>query len=367
MNRDAEAWADTFTHPRVNEAAHEVLKAIARCIPEGETTTPLIGMGAIAREAHVNRRTVWTWLPVFVEIGAVRVVDGGQGRPARYTLVHVAGADPITAVPLPLRADLQAVRPRPVLPLPLFDEPSSTPIVRSESEELVIRPTAPITSYTSWAARTITRITSYTSWPLQLVSIVRRVVSETITRITRITSTRPIVRTAGEELVIRTCDPCDPPRAIDAVLTTARDVPPLKETTTTTAPPGDPPRPRAVESPPCRWLGTKHAWCVGRFHVPRDFHDEERRKWPRQPGETDADLDEQLFAHYAAVFAAVPETADLRRFKNEFEICRAYLRVQSPEATPKSRAPTRETRPPIPDNDLFARAAEERRQRYGGS
>jgi hypothetical protein len=148
----------------------------------------------------------------------------------------------------------------------------------------------------------------------------------------------------------------------------ARDVLLLKETTTTTAPLSDPPRPRAVESPPCgsppcRYFGTRHAYCAGRVHVPMDFHREERRKLPRLPGETDADLDARLFAKYAAVLAAIPETEDLRGYKNEFEFWKAHLRAAQGEAPSKARAPNPREIPV----DLYQLAEEQARQRRQGS
>lgn len=303
MSGAAVDWADTFTHPRVTDAAHEVLTAIARCIPEGETTTPLIGMGAIAREARVDRRTVWTWLPVLVDIGVVRVVDGGQGRKARYTLIHVDGIATPIAVPLPLRADLQAVPPRTPVALPLFDDP---PIGRSEREELVI----PITS---GVARTITRITSWV-----LATITR------ITRITRITSWGPIVRTAGEELVIRTCDPCDPPRALDAVLTTARDVHTFKEVHTPAAPQDGPPERVAPAPRRHPW----HAWCGRVVCVPQDLHDDWRRKGHEAAW---------LFAFYARREAAI--AVDEKILVNDFTFWRTAFKAELARVTPKSRAP----------------------------
>ncbi len=90
------------------------------------------------------------------------------------------------------------------------------------------------------------------------------------------------------------------------------------------------------------------------------FHEEERRKLARQPGETDADLDRRLFARYTEILAAIPETEDLPDDETEFDFWKRVLR------SAKARAPTRQARAPIPDNDLFARAKEERRQRYGG-
>lgn len=179
-------YVKALIHPDVTDVARAILDAIARLIPEGETTTLLIRMQVIADLARVHRRTVWEWMPVLVEMGEVQVVDGGQGRQARYTLVHVAGAPPVTAAPLPLVGATPRRKPirQPDTSTPDLFGP---PLVRSESEELVI---TRITRITSWARRSITRITSW--WP-----------QGTITSST-------------------TCDPCDPDGS--ASIDRARDV-----------------------------------------------------------------------------------------------------------------------------------------------
>src|SRR4051794_22933252 len=101
------------THPQGKGPTRALFDAIAHFVPEGETTTPFIAMRKdLAAQARLDRRTVVTHLGILVEIGEVKVIDGGQGRPARYQIVRLDGAQPITAVPLPLRADLQPVPPR---------------------------------------------------------------------------------------------------------------------------------------------------------------------------------------------------------------------------------------------------------------
>jgi len=342
VSQAAVDYVGACTHPQVNQVARDVLTAIARLIPEGETTTSLISMGALATLAHVDRRTVWTWLPALVAIGEVRVVDGGRGRKARYTLVHVAGVAPPIAAPLPLRADLQAVRPRPVVALPLFDDP---PIGRTESEELVI----PITS---WAARAITRITSYLQLVIELV----------IRSITRITSW-PFVRSNREELVIATCDPCDPTcdpappldgtRARAVLLLKELLLPPAAEPQT--RPPPDPNPSR------CRWFPKTHAWCAGqRTHLPTPLDEDFRRNLGRLANETDAEQRARAWVIYATEDAKIP--ADARTSLNGFDHWRPILAAYLARAAP--------TRPAVnpraaPAGDLQARAIEERRQRQG--
>jgi hypothetical protein len=55
------------------------------------------------------------------------------------------------------------------------------------------------------------------------------------------------------------------------------------------------------------------------------FHLEERRKLARQPGETDADLDAQLFARYAHELAAIPDAQAIPD-KTEFAFWKRVLR-----------------------------------------
>jgi len=108
------------THPTVKDGTRDLFEAIAHFVPEGETTTPFVGMPDLASQARRSLRTVVKRLPDLVAIGEVLVLDGGLGKIARYQIVHLAGAPPIVAAALPLRADLRSVerraRPRPTLP-----------------------------------------------------------------------------------------------------------------------------------------------------------------------------------------------------------------------------------------------------------
>ena len=303
MSAAAEDAVKACAHPEVTDVARAVLNAIARLIPEGDTTTPLIGMGALATLAHVDRRTVWTWLPVLVAIGEVRVVDGGQGRKARYTIVHLDGAPPITAVPLPLRADLQPVRRRVTLPEDTTGDLFDPPIVRSESEELVI------TRITSWPARTITRITS---WALSLVIAIARITSWRLQR---------------TELVIGTCDPCDPTcdptLPLDVDDARARDVHTFKNTHTSR----DGPDPSAEEPPPRIPVHPWHAWCGPVVCVPKELHDD----WLRKGHDA-----VWLFAFYARRYAEIPVGAKIT--VNDFTFWRAALKAELGGSAPATRA-----------------------------
>jgi hypothetical protein len=130
-----EEWSHGCLDPRVMRSARTLMRVIAQRIPEGETTTPLIGMDALADLGRVHRRTVVSQLQLLADLGEIQVIDGGQGRVARYALVHLNGARPITAAPLPLigaAAPPRAAKPR-IPPSPssptLFDlaAPATSP------------------------------------------------------------------------------------------------------------------------------------------------------------------------------------------------------------------------------------------------
>jgi len=118
-----------YAHPKVKAGGRALLKAIAELIPEGQTTTGMITVDDLAAKAWQHRRTVFRWLDVLIEIGAIRVVDGGRGIIARYELLLVAGVRPIAAAPLPLvGAAPRRARTRQELTEPaptLFDPPRS--------------------------------------------------------------------------------------------------------------------------------------------------------------------------------------------------------------------------------------------------
>lgn len=271
----------TCTHPRVKRGVRDLFNAIAELIPEGQTTTPPLTLDELAAQAQHSGRTAQKCRDVLEEIGAIKVHDGGRGKVARYEILDLAGAKPLTAAPLPLLG-----RPK---PRRTKEERSGSDLF-SDVEAIEQRSTSEISSDVSRNVGTFFR-----RWSAKVGTFFRR---------------------------------CAPPWRR---LVRARDVQQLK-TTTTTAAVGDAPK---IKRPPCRWAGTTHAWCDGRVHVPMPFHHEERRKLARYPGETDAELDAQLFARYAEILAGIPDAQAITD-ANEFVFWKRVLR----SATSTARAPS---------------------------
>jgi len=127
MSDAAKQYVTALTHPQIKSGARDLLDAIAHLIPEGQATTPDIAMKDLATLARQHRRTTWKWMGVLVDLGLVKVVDGGQGLTARYELVQVSGARPFTEAPLPLIGAAARRRPRekmaPDQTPGLFDQP----------------------------------------------------------------------------------------------------------------------------------------------------------------------------------------------------------------------------------------------------
>ncbi len=344
MSDAAKTRVKACTHPQVKGATRKLFEAIADHIPEGHTTTPIMDMDNLAARARIHRRTVVTRLPRLIAIGEIRVLDGGQGSHyARYTMVHLDGEAPATNADLPLVGLVTPPRPRSKEPSesatptlfddPAFDRSQVTKVRRNDRSQVI----------TSWLAQVITTITSW------LAAAFDR---SQVTKVRRNDRSQVITSTEGPTKRSITSDHKSLP--LDGTYY-------LKERTTTTTARASPDT-TSTKPPPCRWLGTVHAWCSGRFHMPMQLHVEIRNRLARRPGETTADLDAQLFARYADVIAGIPDEHDLPD-EDDFTFWKRMLR---PSAAERARSPSGESRPPIPDNDLFARAAEERRQRYGG-
>ena len=107
MSQAAEDSVKACTHPQVKGAALALLTAIARLIPEGQTTTPSMRLEDLATLAKHTERTARTSRDLLESLGVIQVHDGGRGKLARYELVGLDGTRPAMAAPLPLRADLR--------------------------------------------------------------------------------------------------------------------------------------------------------------------------------------------------------------------------------------------------------------------
>jgi hypothetical protein len=112
MSRAAEDYVNASTHPTVKGATRALLLAIAKHIPEGQTTTPPMTLPDLAVTAHHTGRTAQTCRNLLETAGLVKVHDGGRGNKARYEVLHIDGERPPIAASLPLRADLRDAKVR---------------------------------------------------------------------------------------------------------------------------------------------------------------------------------------------------------------------------------------------------------------
>jgi len=338
MSGAAVRYVERCTHPKVKASVREVFEIIARHVPEGHTTTPVLGMDVLAAEAGLHRRTIWSALQVLIDIGELQVFDGGQGITGRYTVVHLDGERPPIEAPLPFRADLRAVPARPIEAPPAADgvrlaedEQSAKTITSTDhnpNKNVLVITSGPALVITSWLRRvlviTSTVLQGFRRLQIPMVWLARRVLVITSTFLTH-------------------------PLVIDDAR--ARDVHTFKNVhTQATGPPADVP----IEPKPPPIVHPWHAWCGRVVCVPTKLHED----WLRKGHDA-----VWLFAFYARRDAAIPRGQ--RITVDDFTFWRTAMKEELAREA-KARTPTPGTRAPIPDNDLFARAAEERRQRYGG-
>jgi hypothetical protein len=91
------------THPKVKGATRVLFEAIARLVPEGQTTTPPLTLPDLAAKARYSERTARTCRDVLVSIKEIKVHDGGRGNVARFEMLQLtSGARPLTETPLPI-------------------------------------------------------------------------------------------------------------------------------------------------------------------------------------------------------------------------------------------------------------------------
>jgi len=291
MSDAAERDVETYTHPKVKGSVRDLLRSIARRIPEGQTTTPPLTLDDLATATEWTERTMRTARDILEAVGKVKVHDGGRGRKdARYELLGIDGARPVTPVPLPLRADLrEARRPDP--------DADAVADLFTEAAPKVGSDVGKVGKFSSEVRQKVGKFFRRCgAWLVKVGSDLQKVGK----------FFRPLLPLDGTRA-----------RATYNNLRTTTTAPIVAAS----APTSRPPR--------CRWLGSSHAWCEGRVHVPMPFHLEERRKLARLPGQTDADLDAELFALYGTVLAGIPDSTPITD-RNEFAFWNRVLRGATP-------------------------------------
>jgi len=271
--------------------------------------TAPVALSDFATETGYVLRTMQTGLEALVAIGLVRIVGGGPGIKASYELLTLprAGADPV----LPL---IGQARPRPPRESPagptLFDAP-----VVDDAQSAASGPDETPEDIRAYDLR---------SFCIGARGYLRSFCTGTRGRIvTNLRSVGRIVTNLRSFCIgwlgnLRSfCTGWLPLSGTRARAT-------YNNLRTTTSAPVVAAEPQS-RPPPCRWHGRSHAWCDGRVHVPMSFHLEERRKLARLPGQTDADLDAELFALYAAVLAGIPDSTPITD-RNEFVFWKRVLR-----------------------------------------
>jgi hypothetical protein len=349
MSAAAETYVKSLRHPKVKGGTRTVLDVIAQLIPEGETTTPLIGMQDLATPARLHRSTVWRKLDDLVDLGLIQILDRTPGRIARYHLVQVAGAQPITEVSLPLRADLRSVPRRSADSTPgLFDQD----VTPSTSEDKAINLLQKITGSEFQPVAKDHRfgnlLQKITGWLLNLLQKITGSGSNLLQKITG--------RKKSEEPVAKDHRLPALPLDVDDARAGAIRKSPYVHTHVHTHTALRDEQPNAEEEPirPPALMHPWHIWCDGLVHVPKLLHDE----WLRKHSEA------ELFAFYARRAAVVVAGEDLT--KNEIQIWRR--RYGANEAFRAKSARGHPTHPQVSiPQDLYARGEEEQQRRRGGS
>lgn len=314
MSNAAEHYVKGRVHPKLKGGARALLVIIAQHVPEGETTTPPIGMEDLARHARLHRSTVWRRLELLVELGELQVIDRAPGRVARYHLVHLAGPAPLVTSPLPLLG----AAPRPARPIDgtmdLFASPSEERAINLLQNATGSRPNL-LQKITGWGeARAINLLQKITGWFQPVAPVAKR-------------NRLPAPPTGG-------------------VLPRARDVHTSKNVHThTAAVAAAPPDPIPI-APPAT-CGPWHAWCAGRVHVPAKLHREFLAKIGRLAGESDAAQDARLIAWYVAEAATLSPTESIT--ENDFVFWRRrFAAAFAKTAGPPGRTTGRADGPPSP-------------------
>jgi hypothetical protein len=318
MSAAAEEIIAAYAHPDLTGSSRELLRAIAKLIPEGATMTSAITDRDLAALIGCQRRTIRTVRPRLRAAGLIRVVGGGKGRPgASYELLLLPGSG---APPqLPLRADLREVRrSRRAVPQTgtLFDDDRPREVSAAANVgSPILRATPHVGSYVGnlilrWC-RIVTNLGS-------LVSYVGSTILRWPEKMTNLGS-------YVGNLILRSR------QVLDVDDARARDVRTHLQEVHTHAPPRGPTCCRA------------HIWCSadGRVHVPVKLHGECRAKLRL--------TDDELFAVYAAEVATLAPDAVIP--PNDFTFWRPRLAarfgaVSAPPPSPGAVTPRRSAAAP---------------------
>jgi hypothetical protein len=322
MSDAAEKYVAAFRHPEIKGSARDLLEAIARHIPEGQTTTTPMTLPDWANVLQRDERTVRTCRDRLVRLGELKVHDGGRGNArARWELVHLlTGARPVTPAPLPLLG-----RPKPrrtkeqrstsdlfsVLDAPTSDLFSDVPRKRR-----IFFPTL-VLAY-EWIANNVGSF--FRSWSLRTIK--QRSTSDLFSDV------GPLV---DEELHIRARDVHTLKNVHTHALDANANAPPTQDAPTSRPPPRHP------------W----HAWC-GPVCVPKDLH----QAW-LDKGHEAAWLND----FYARTCATVT-AEEARRVVDEFKFWRPALAAELGQASPSRGRPTARdqsapTPPPQPEANVW--------------
>jgi hypothetical protein len=325
VSRAAEDYVETLPF---KGSALELLRTIAKRIPEGQTTTPPSTTDELAAPAKQSEKTVRRNRDALIRDRVISVHDGGRGNVARYEILNLAGKRPPTPAPLPLLG-----RPKP----PRTKEQRKTLVTLTNLfDETLVKVT---NDRDNWWARivnvgqTLVKVTNDRAYALG--QNVRRLIPPWL-RLVRArdvhtfknvhTPAAPREGPTDDEMRAWPPDKIMTPEetvAYDAWL--ARDR-----------------RPAFADPPPPRIVHPWHAWSppagTRGVCVPKYVHD----NWLRKGYEP-----EWLFAFYARTCATL-SAEDVRRAVDEIKFWRVALAAELAIVAPKARAPTR-GRPDIPN------------------
>ncbi len=154
MSKAAEDAVKACTHPKVKGCARALLDTIAELIPEGQTMTATIAIPEFVTLTGYYEKSIRQARDVLVEIGMLRTVGGGRGRPASYELLPLPGAGADPSLPLLGRVPRSRPQRHPLGPT-LFDQPVVDDAVRADDIGTKYRRSADNigTLYRRWIAK----------------------------------------------------------------------------------------------------------------------------------------------------------------------------------------------------------------------